>query len=286
MTDRTASDASDAKRTLKGSEEDPLAATVIVCEHLCLTIEESPILTDISFELRRGDFTGLIGPNGGGKTSLLRVILGELQPSSGRVLVLGREPRRLGELRARIGYVPQKAHFDLAFPASAEEVVLMGTYFGVGPLRRVPEEKRRFARYLMSRLGVEKLAGNRIGELSYGQQQRVFIARALVSSPELLILDEPTVGVDVEGQTRFYKQIAELKKELGMTVLMVSHDVAQISEYITHLACLAGELHWHDKSELLSGAVFKEEYWCELDAYLKKHLKHVRDFHNEGGGAE
>lgn len=239
----------------------------------------APTLQDIDFELQRGVFLALIGPNGGGKTTFLRILLGELEPTSGSVRVFGRPPADLGKLRAKIGYVPQKAHFDLSFPASALDVILMGSYFETGLLRRVSGAKKKRARELMSRFGIAELASEQIGKLSYGQQQRAFIARALMPAPELLILDEPTVGIDTDGQALFYDKVAGLNRDFGMTIVIVSHDIAQIAEHVDEIACLYRTMHWHSRSELINEEVLERVHACELDAYLKEHLRHIDEFH-------
>ncbi len=238
-----------------------------------------PTLHKIDFELRRRVFLALIGPNGGGKTTFLRILLGELQPTRGSVQVFGRAPHDLGSLRAKIGYVPQKAHFDLSFPASALDVVLMGSFFETGLIRRVARAKRRRAEELLARFGIADLAKEQIGKLSFGQQQRAFIARALMPSPELLILDEPTVGIDTDGQTLFYDKVAMLHRDFGITIVMVSHDIAQIAGHVDEIACLFHTMHWHSRSELINEEVLQKAHVCELDAYLKEHLRHIDEFH-------
>ena len=240
-----------------------------------------PTLYGINFELRRGVFLAMIGPNGGGKTTFLKLVLGELLPSSGSVLVFGRPASKLGRLRAKIGYVPQKAHFDLSFPASTLDVVLMGSYFETGLLHRISKSQKEKARKLMARFGIASLAKKQIGKLSYGQQQRAFIARALMPSPELLILDEPTVGIDTDGLALFYEQVSQLNRELGMTILIVSHDIAQVASYVDEIACLFHTMHWHSRSELINEEVLQAAGVCELDTYLKGHLKHINEFHRE-----
>ena len=159
----------------------------------------------------------------------------------------------------------------------------MGAYFEVGLFRRVPKEKRDLALSLMQRLGVEDLAEKQIGKLSVGQQQRALIARAMMSSPELLLLDEPTVGIDTEGRNRFYEQMAGLKRDFGITVLIVSHDIAQLTEHVDEVACLARTMHWHSRSELMDEKTLNKVYACELDAYLTEHLRHIDEFHGGGG---
>jgi len=240
-----------------------------------------PTLHDIDFVLERGVFLALIGPNGGGKTTFLRILLGELQPTTGSVQLFGRPPHDLGRLRAKIGYVPQKSHFDSSFPASALDVVLMGSFFETGLLRRVSGAKKRRARELLARFGLEDRSREQIGKLSYGQQQRAFIARALMPSPDLLILDEPTVGIDTEGQMLFYEQVAGLKRDFGLTILIVSHNIAKIAGHVDEIACLFHTMHWHSRSELINEKVLQEAHVCELDAYLKEHLRHINEFHRD-----
>ncbi|HUT04669.1 MAG TPA: metal ABC transporter ATP-binding protein [bacterium] len=243
--------------------------------------ELEPTLYGITFEQKRGVFLALIGPNGGGKTTFLKLLLGELVPNSGSVLVFGRPAPKLGRLRAKIGYVPQKAHFDPSFPASALDVVLMGSYFETGLLRRVSKSKKERAQKLMARFGIASLARKQIGKLSYGQQQRTFIARALMPSPELLILDEPTVGIDTDGLALFYEQVSQLNRDLGMAIVIVSHDIAQVADHVDEITCLFHTMHWHSKSELVNEKVLEAAGVCELDAYLKEHLRHINEFHRE-----
>jgi len=267
----------------RGDESGAGAAPVIQVSDMSFSYaaDLEPTLYGINFELRRGVFLALIGPNGGGKTTFLKLVLGELLPSSGSVLVFGRPASKLGRLRAKIGYVPQKAHFDLSFPASTLDVVLMGSYFETGLLHRISKSQKEKARKLMARFGIASLAKKQIGKLSYGQQQRAFIARALMPSPELLILDEPTVGIDTDGLALFYKQVSQLNRELGMTILIVSHDIAQVASYVDEIACLFHTMHWHSRSELINEEVLQAAGVCELDTYLKGHLKHINEFHRE-----
>lgn len=228
------------------------------------------ILNDVSFVLGPGTFLGIIGPNGGGKTTLLRLILGLLKPQEGTISILGRRPADLGAERWRIGYVPQKHEIDKRFPATALDVVLMGGYRKLGLFRRVPAAMREAGRHLLEQVGVAGLDDRPIGRLSGGQQQRVFIARALLSQPDLLILDEPTAGLDSTGQQQILHLVRDLQQMLGIAVIMVSHDVGQLAYYSDRIACMNRKLHWHDRSDLLTDDIIRHLYSCELDAYRER----------------
>ncbi|MBX7246367.1 MAG: ABC transporter ATP-binding protein [Candidatus Sumerlaeaceae bacterium] len=229
------------------------------------------ILEDITFCIDEGVFLGVIGPNGGGKTTLLKLILGLLQPHSGRIELFRRPQAELGADRSLIGYVPQKHEIDRNFPATALDVVMMGATSRVGLLRRFPSDVRDRAALLLDRVGVGELRDRPIGRMSGGQQQRTFLARALICQPKLVILDEPTVGLDSAGQQRFLHFLRDLQKEFHLTIIMVSHDVGQLAHYADEIACINRRLHWHDKSALLSDQVLHDVYaTCELDAYRER----------------
>lgn len=242
---------------------------VVCLKHVTFRRGERLILDDITFCIDEGVFLGIIGPNGGGKTTLLKLILGGLPVQEGRIEVFGQDPV---SARRMIGYVPQKHEIDPNFPATALDVVLMGATATVGLLRRVPKETRHRAVELLERVGIPDLAGRPIGRMSGGQQQRTFIARALISQPRLLVLDEPTTGVDSTGQQQLLHLIRDLKNDLGLTVIMVSHDVGQLAHYADQIACLNRRLHWHDRSALLTEQVLSGVYApaCEMNAYKER----------------
>jgi zinc transport system ATP-binding protein len=214
-------------------------------ENVSFAFNGLEILRDVSFAISPGDFLALIGPNGSGKTTLIRIILGILKPSRGRVVIMGQELGRFTQWN-RLGYVPQKAtHLDPFFPASVREVVAMGLL-----------SQKRFPRFLtrqnegaidraLEQVGMRDLKNRRIGELSGGQQQRVFIARAIVHSPDVLFLDEPTGGVDADTQTRFYDLLADLNRKEGLTIVLITHDFGIITKHANKVACLNQRLFFH-----------------------------------------
>jgi zinc transport system ATP-binding protein len=217
-----------------------------------------PALEDITLSIFRHDFLGIIGPNGGGKSTLLKVLLGLVKPDSGSVAVFGKSPE---QARSRIGYVSQRASFDLDFPASVRDVVLMGRYGRAGLLHHYSREDRAAVEKALARVGMEGDRDKQIGKLSGGQQQRVFVARALVAAPELLLLDEPTASIDPTMQTEFYELLAELKRDL--TIVMVSHDIGAISVYVDKIACLNRQLYYHGSKEI-TPEVLEATYKCPV----------------------
>ncbi len=204
------------------------------------------ILEHVSFSLQQGDYVGLIGPNGGGKTTLLKIILGLLKPGYGKVKVFGQPVARLKK-RYQIGYVPQKvAHETAYFPATAEEVVRSGRTGQRGLFRFFSAADRQAVLDAMEIAGVTAYRHKTIGQLSGGERQRVFIARALASEPKILILDEPTVGVDIAHQEKFYAFLRRLNDERNMTILFVSHDVEVVMKEVDTILCLNQSLVCHD----------------------------------------
>ncbi len=228
-----------------------------------------PVLVDVDLEIHAGDFLAVIGPNGSGKTSLIKVMLGLLQPTRGDVSLFG-TPIRDFRGWEKIGYVPQKAtHFDPYFPASVQEVVAMGLV-AVGHRRRLRSgERESLVLGALESVGMDSMKARPIGELSGGQQQRVFIARALVSSPEILILDEPTAGVDAEAQNRFYGMLDRMNRESGLTVVFSTHNVGVVNRHVNKVACINQRLYFHGS----------HEEFCETDHLLeavggKAHIIH------------
>lgn len=250
------------------NQEDCTCSSQVVClKHVTFRRGERLILDDITFCIDKGIFLGVIGPNGGGKTTLLKLILGLLPLQEGRIEVFGQVLSHKRSSRALIGYVPQRSDVDQNFPASALDVVLMGAVSKVGMFRRIPAETRQHAMHLLDTVGMADLANRPIGKMSGGQQQRVYIARALINQPQLLILDEPTVGLDSSSQKHFLHLVQDLKAKFQLTVIMVSHDVGQLSHYADQIACLNRRLHFHNRSALLTDQIISHVYSCEMDAY-------------------
>ncbi len=227
-----------------------------------------PILEGVSLSVASGDFLGIIGPNGGGKTTLLKVILGLVNPSHGRVYVLGQAPERS---RHRIGYVPQYNLFDREFPINVRDTVLMGCNGKAGLIRRYSREDKELAQGALKTVGMLSYQKHQIGKLSGGEQQRVFIARALVSRPKLLLLDEPTASVDSSMQTQFYELLVKLKKD--MTIIMVSHDISAVSIYVDKIACLNHQLFYHGSKEI-EPEVLEATYKCPVQMIAHGAIPH------------
>lgn len=235
-------------------------APAVETEGLTVVLGGNVVLEDVSLCVDDGTFTAILGPNGGGKTTLLKAVLGLVPITRGSIRVLGRPVRELDAVRGRIGYVPQHLNLDAHFPATALDVVLMGAYAHAGLFRRVGRDWRERAREILGRVGMAERADRPFGRLSGGQRQRVLIARALVARPSLLLLDEPTTGVDMVGKSDLMALLAALRSEMGLTILMVTHDVALVGSAADKVACLNRHLHWHDASQLLSMAVLERAF--------------------------
>ena len=229
-------------------------------EEVDFSYGEIRVLEGINLTVEAGDFLGIIGPNGSGKTTLLRIMLGLLEPDHGRVRLFGHPPSSFRQW-GRLGYVPQKATLDPALPATVQEVVATGLVPALGLWGRVRAAERRRIQEVLAHVGMDAHAGARIGALSTGQQQRVLIARALVSNPEMLILDEPTGGVDPEAQTSLYALLHHLNRERDVTLILVSHDIGVVAKEVTKLACLNRRLIFHGRpGDFLSDAALTALY--------------------------
>lgn len=232
---------------------------VVRLEDVWVRFDGVAILEGIDLSVYQNDFLGMIGPNGGGKTTLLKVILGLVRPSRGKVTVLGSTPERG---RRFVGYVPQYSLFDRDFPVSVWDVVLMGRLGQAGRFRRYSEEDKKAALNVLETVEMLDFKGSQIGRLSGGQQQRVFIARALVSEPKLLLLDEPTASVDAPMMEEFYELLNRLKKR--MAIVLVTHDLSAVSIYVDTVGCLNRKLYYHHSKEV-SAEDLEAAYQCPIE---------------------
>lgn len=200
--------------------------------------DDEIVLKDVNFTVGDNDFVGVIGPNGGGKTTLLKLILSEIKPKRGTIEYFKREPNEV-----LFGYLPQVIGIDKKFPISVMEVVLSGLLGRKGIMGRYTGHDKRLALSLLQRMEIQHLKDKAIGELSGGQMQRVFLCRALISRPRLLILDEPNTFVDNKFEKELYELLQELNKE--MAIIMVSHDLGTITTHVKTIACVNRQLHYH-----------------------------------------
>lgn len=218
-----------------------------------------PALRNISFRIERESFTGLVGPNGGGKTSLLQLALGLLKPTSGEVFLFGRAPEKA---RSRVGYVPQGLDLNRSLPITALDVVALGADGALSPSFFAPRRRRdriEKARAAMRLFNVDHLRSRRLDRLSGGEIQRALIARAIVSDPDLLIMDEPTANVDERGEKSLFEILNALRAERGVSIVVVSHDIGFISSHVTAVACLNRDLVFHSTAPT-SGELIERLY--------------------------
>ncbi|CAN7710625.1 metal ABC transporter ATP-binding protein [Paenibacillus sp. LjRoot56] len=204
---------------------------IVSIDQISFAYENKTVINNLQFDVFERDFVGVIGSNGAGKTTLLKMLVGLLKPTSGEIRLFDRPLNQFKDWE-RIGYVPQKNAFNPLFPATVREVVLSGMYTKKNVYRRLSKADLQKAEDAMLAMRIEDLADRRIGQLSGGQQQRAFLARAIVNNPELLILDEPTVGIDAETQIGFFRMIKHMHQHHHMTFIMVSHDMDMIQSYL------------------------------------------------------
>ena len=233
---------------------------IVFIEDLSVKYGETPALAGVSLNVQDKDYLGIIGPNGGGKSTLLKAIAGLVQPYSGRIMVCGKKPGQTGHL---IGYVPQTTNLDKGFPISVQEVVLTGMLkSSLQPFHRYSVREKEMADSLLEKVGIVKLKERRISELSGGEFQKMLIARALAVEPKLLLLDEPTASVDANAREQIFSLLNKLNGSI--TILLVTHDLLAISAYVKNLACLNNTLVYHGDTELNENVV-QSLYGCPID---------------------
>jgi len=234
-------------------------------EDVSVYYDKTRALSNVTLNIEEGEYLGIIGPNGGGKTTLLKAILGLIPINSGAIELYG---RKISRNRKTIGYVPQFASMDKKFPISVREVVLMGGLKqGLSPFFKFCTEDKRKADEALAKVGIYDLSERQISELSGGEFQRMLIARALTAEPRILILDEPTASVDAISREQIYQLLNQLNEE--MTIILVTHDLLAVSSQVNRLACLNEKIVYHGKPELTE-AVVTNLYGCPVDILCKE----------------
>jgi len=233
--------------------------TIVKLENVWIWRERHLALRDVSLNLRDNKFIGLMGPNGGGKTTLIKAIAGLIKPDRGTITVSG-------PVAQTIGYVPQEENVDPAFPVTARDVVEMGLAASLGLFSRLSARQQAQVDHALSLMGMTRLAGRNIGELSGGQKQRVFIARAIVCEPRLLLLDEPTTGVDTAARDEFSRVLQSLMEKMRLTILLASHDLEVVPSQVDEIICINQKVFVHaEPDEVKHSDVFRQAYGCELE---------------------
>ncbi len=207
--------------------------------------EKNPILERASFSINSGEFVGIFGPNGGGKTTLLKLLMGFIRPSQGSIEILGQPPFAS---QKKIGYVPQASSFDRQFPISTFDVVLMGDLKNLSRWGFYSRESKKSALRALKKVGLISKKNQPFGTLSGGEAQRVLIARAIVSNPEILLLDEPTASIDIEAERLIYNLLLELKG--SMTIVMVTHDLESVIKKADRLLCVQKQVSTFSPEEV------------------------------------
>lgn len=231
---------------------------IITCENVKFYFTKEQILYNVNWTICEGDFWVIIGPNGGGKSTLAKLLVGLLKPSSGRIFK---------DSLLRIGYVPQNTFLNRHFPITTLDVVMMG-FLKSGILGGfLPKDAKEIAMELLAKFSMQDFAYKKIGELSGGQRQRVLIARALCGNPNLLVLDEPTASIDKKSQKEIYKLLQEINKE--KTIIMISHDVSVLLGYAKKVLYVNKEVMAHDLPSYICGAnLNEEEHFCEAEMLM------------------
>ena len=244
---------------------------LLTLDKLTFAYDQQIVLDNVSFEVDKGDFVAIIGPNGGGKSTLLKNILSIYKPLDGTIKFLQKD---IKENINRIGYVPQNTDINIHFPIKVIEVVLMGRNIEKTNMFQIgySSNDKKCALNALKQVGMEKFADKKIGDLSGGQRQRVMIARALCSNPILLILDEPTANIDIQGQKQIYKLLSQLNKHI--TIIVVSHDISVILQYATKVIYVNKEAIYHDISQT-NKISLDNEHFCEIEMLQMLHEANI-----------
>ena len=230
--------------------------------------DSDPAVRDINFSITPGEFAAILGPNGSGKTTLMKLALGLLKPTSGQVLLFG-EPAETFTNWQKVGYVPQRTQAtESRFPASVREIVNFGSYSGFDPLSIFKRDKSNRVEEAMEMAGIAHLAPRRVSDLSVGQQQRMLIARSLVRRPDLLVMDEPVAGVDAAGEEQFHTMVRRLNRDLGITIVIVSHDIGAVMREATTCACINRDIVFHGPVHQIDAQALSGLYGFPVDVLM------------------
>jgi zinc transport system ATP-binding protein len=245
---------------------------IIELHNVSFSYGDEEVLKNVDLNIHKGDYMGIIGPNGGGKTTLLKIMLGLIKPDKGTVKLFGQDLQKFRDW-SKIAYVQQKAtNFDPAFPITVQEVVEMGRYGKKGLFKRLGTEDRKMILDAIEEVGLTEDRHTVMGRLSGGQQQRVFIARALASHPEVIFLDEPTIGVDIQIQDQFYKLLQKLNRKYELTLVLVSHDINVVANEVTEIAYVNKTLLYEDNpKDFLKNEGLKKIYGDQVKFILHNH---------------
>lgn len=249
---------------------------VIEIENVWVSYDTQTVLEDINLTIYETDFIGLIGPNGGGKSTLLKTLLGLLTPDRGKIRIMG---KNVNEGRCHIGYVPQQVELDQQFPIRVWEVVQMGLLGCRKPFSRLSQAEKEVIQYSLEQVDIANLSQRTIGDLSVGQRQRVYIARALTSNPQILLLDEPTASIDPQVAGTIYELLKEINQTV--TIIMVSHDMNAVSSYVKTIGCLNRRLHYHSSKEI-TPEMLDTMYECPIELIAHGLPHRVLSPHHEG----
>ncbi|MCC5910629.1 MAG: metal ABC transporter ATP-binding protein [Clostridiaceae bacterium] len=246
--------------------------TVVEAKNISFKYDVVPVLEDANLTVYEGDFMGIVGPNGSAKSTLIKLLLGLLKPQQGEIYLMDKSLQNFKEWHS-IGYISQKVKgFNNSFPATVEEIVAANLYKEMGVFKFIRAKHREKIDEVLDIVGMTDYKKRLIGSLSGGQQQRIFIARTLISNPQIIFMDEPLVGVDLESEERFYRLMEKLNKDLGITLIMVSHDIGVITERTNRVACVGKrQVFVHDSKTFNNEEYIKSVYGDKIKLLHHRH---------------